>query len=257
MSKQLRKYSNSQIYHIILKGIDDENIFYDNIDRNVFLERIQLTKKLFEYEVYAYCLMSNHVHMVIKIKDEFLSKAMQNLIIRYVSYFNKKYNRKGPFVQSRFKSKNIEDSRYFIDVCRYIHRNPEKAKIENTAKYKWSSFHEYIGKEKIITKKFLMHYFNNDIEEFIKFTTKKETLYEAINLADFELNNKLSDEELIYIIEKKYNLNSIQEIIGYFKNKENQVKIKELKKIKGTNKNQLSRIIRINKRTLDKILNIE
>ncbi len=255
MSRQLRRFSKSNIYHIIIKGIDDSNIFYDDMDRNVFLEKIKLTQKNFNYRVYAYCLMNNHVHMVIGVKDEFLSKAIQSLTIRYVSYFNKKYDRKGPFVQNRFKSKNIENLKYFLDVCRYIHRNPEKAKIEKTNNYKWSSYKEYLGKEKIITKNLLMHYFNNDINAFIKYTLKEDTFIEIANLTDFELCTHITDDELANIILKKYKLNSINEIISYFK--ENKSIIKDLKNIKGTNQNQISRITRVDRRTIRKFWNTQ
>ena len=89
--------------------------------------------------------MDNHIHLVIRIEDEFLSKAMQSLSIRYSQYFNYKYERTGPFFQNRFKSKNVENLKYFLEVCRYIHRNPEKAKMSKTEDYDWSSYKEYIG----------------------------------------------------------------------------------------------------------------
>ena len=73
--------------------------------------------------------MDNHIHMVIRIEKEFLSKAMQTLMIRYVHYFNKKYKRTGTLLQNRFKSKNVENQRYFLEVCKYVHRNPENAGI--------------------------------------------------------------------------------------------------------------------------------
>ena len=151
MSKYLREFSNSKIYHIIIKGIDESTIFYDDEDRNVFLNKLRISKKKYKYKVLAYCLMSNHVHLVISIENENLSKGIQSLIIRYASYFNKKYDHKGPFVQNRFKSKNIENLDYFLKVCRYVHRNPEKAGIERLDKYKWSSYHEYIREEKIVS----------------------------------------------------------------------------------------------------------
>lgn len=252
MTKQIRTISKTNIYHIIIKGNNDEVIFYDDMDKNVFLERIKLTKEEFKYKVYAYCLMSNHVHLVIDVPEDKLSKSIQSLTIRYASYFNKKYDRKGPFVQNRFKSKNIENQRYFLEVCRYVHRNPEKAGIEKTSNYKWSSYKEYIGKEKIIEKKVLMYYLNNNIEDFIKYTNKVENIQEIMNYADFELNNKLKDEEVINIILKKLNFNTIEEVINFFKNKENRKKVEELKDIKGINKNQLSRIIRLDRKHISK-----
>lgn len=227
-------------------------IFYDDMDRNVFLERIKITKKEFNYKVYAYCLMSNHVHLVIEVPQEKFSKSIQSLTIRYASYFNKKYDRKGPFVQNRFKSKNIENQRYFLEVCRYVHRNPEKAGIEKTNNYKWSSYNEYISKERIIDKKVLMYYLNNSIENFIKYTNKVEDIQEIMNYADFELNNRLNDEELMEIILKRLNFNNIEEVINFFKNKENIKYIEKLKDIKGINKSQLSRIIRIDRKNISK-----
>ena len=252
MSKYLREFSNSKIYHIIIKGIDESTIFYDDEDRNVFLNKLKVTKKKFKYKILSYCLMNNHVHLVISIENENLSKGIQSLIIRYASYFNRKYDRKGPFVQNRFNSKKVESQRYFLEVCRYVHRNPEKAGIEKTDKYKWSSYHEYIGKEKIIDRRFLMHYLGNDINNFTEYTTKKESKQEVNKLAEFEMIRKLSDDIVIKIILEKFKFNSVDEIINYFKNEKNYEKIKVLKEIQGTNPTQIRRIIRVSRRLIEK-----
>ncbi|HCC04580.1 MAG TPA: hypothetical protein DEP51_07025 [Clostridiales bacterium] len=252
MSKYIREFSNSKIYHIIIKGIDESTIFYDDEDRNVFLNKLKVTKKKFKYKILAYCLMNNHVHLVISIENENLSKGIQSLIIRYASYFNRKYDRKGPFVQNRFNSKKVESQRYFLEVCRYVHRNPEKAGIEKTDKYKWSSYHEYIGKEKIIDRRFLMHYLGNDINNFTEYTTKKESKQEVNRLAEFEMIRKLSDDIVIKIILEKFKFNSVDEIINYFKNEKNYEKIKVLKEIQGTNPTQIRRIIRVSRRLIEK-----
>ena len=252
MSKYLREFSNSKIYHIIIKGIDESTIFYDDEDRNVFLNKLKVTKKKFKYKILAYCLMNNHVHLVISIENENLSKGIQSLIIRYASYFNRKYDRKGPFVQNRFNSKKVESQRYFLEVCRYVHRNPEKAGIEKTDKYKWSSYHEYIGKEKIIDRRFLMHYLGNEINNFTEYTTKKESKQEVNRLAEFEMIRKLSDDIVIKIILEKFKFNSVDEIINYFKNEKNYEKIKVLKEIQGTNPTQIRRIIRVSRRLIEK-----
>lgn len=253
MSRMPREYSVTDVYHIIIKGIDEQIIFYTNEDRKIFLEAILCSKKKFEYDIYAYCLMTNHVHLVIKSKSHNLSKAMQSLTIRYTYYFNKKYCRKGPLVLNRFKSKKVEDLKYFLAVCRYVHRNPEKAGIDKTNEYKWSSYQEYLGKEKIIVKKVLLYYLDNKIEEFIKFTNKVETIEEIQNKIDFEMEKFLSDEELIDIIKLKFNLTNIDQIIEFFKEIETQKeRVKELKNIAGTNRKQVSRIIRIEQRRIKK-----
>lgn len=255
MTTQLRTYSTSKTYHIIFKGIDNQNIFYEDQDREIFLKQLLITKKKFEYKVCAYCLMDNHVHLVIIIEDKFLSKAMQNLIIRYAHYFNKKYQRVGPFLQNRFKSKNIENQMYFIKACRYVHRNPKNAEICEVEDYKWSSYREYIGKEKIVDKKILLHYFNNQIEEFVEYT-QKDKLSDIEEFSEYEMIVKLTDNQLAEGIKKKFKIDSISDIPIFFKDKdEPEIKtyIEEIKKIKGTNKTQVARVIRIGRRMINRI----
>ena len=116
MTRKIREYSKTNIYHVIIKGIDSQDIFYDDRDKQVFLEKLIETKRNIDYKIYAYCLMSNHIHMVIEIEDEFLSKAIQSLNIRYNRYFNKKYMRSGTLFQDRFKSEPVETNEYLKTV---------------------------------------------------------------------------------------------------------------------------------------------
>lgn len=122
-------------------------------------------------------------------------------------------------MQNRFKSKNVEYVKYFIDVCRYVHRNPEKAGIALTQDYEWSSYKEYIGKEKIISKKALLSYLNNDIDEFVKDTLKINDVEDIKEYAEYEMIDKLVDEQLIQYIMKKFYIDSVSEIPNFFKNK--------------------------------------
>jgi len=256
VTKIRRTYSNSQIYHIIIKGIDNQNIFYDDQDRYVFLKKLLLTKQEYENKIYAYCLMDNHIHMVIRIQKQFLSKAMQSLMIRYVQYFNKKYERIGTLVQSRFKSKNIEDQRYFLEVCRYVHRNPENAGMTKTNEYKWSSYQEYLQKGKIVDKEILLHYFNNDINEFINYTEKKDNIENLSEIAEFEIIGRLKDEETLEIIMKIFNINDVSQVPTFFKSRskaELEEDILKIKRIKGTNKTQVARLIRVDRKTVKKV----
>ena len=257
MSRFPRKFANSQIYHIILKGIDGQDIFYDDQDKEIFLKQISITKQSFNYVVYSYCLMSNHIHLVIKCKDDLLSKSIQSLSIRYVYYFNKKYERTGSLFQGRFKSKVVENQEYFIEVCRYIHRNPEKAGIALTQSYKWSSYKEYIGNAHIINKKTLLHDFNNSINDFVYYTTKTTDDVDNIeDFAEYELINNLTDAQLASIIMKKFNISGISQIDSFFKNKPQHTLKKYIKiicTISGTNITQVSRVIRINRKLIEKL----
>ena len=254
MPRPLRIYSNSKVYHIILKGIDNQDIFYNDSDRIFFLKQLSITKKEFNYQMYAYCLMDNHIHMVIKVEDEFLSKAMQSLAVRYAHYFNRKYDRVGPFFQERFKSKRIEDQRYFLEVCRYIHRNPENAGIAKTEEYKWSSYKEYLGKENLIDKNVLLHYYNNNINEFKNHTLVRSS-YDICKVAEYEIIEKLTDEQLINIIAGKFDINE-EEVTTFFKDRKKEEiieYIKEIKEIEGTNVTQVARVIRVGRSRIDKM----
>ena len=260
MARKLRIYSNSKIYHIIFKGIDNQDIFYDDQDRRVFLKLIAKTKMQFAYKVSAYCLMDNHVHMIIKIEKEFLSKAMQCLMARYVHYFNKKYKRIGTLVQGRFKSKSVENQKYFLDVCRYVHRNPENAGIEKTENYEWSSYKEYLGKAYIVDKKLLLNYLENDINVFVNYTAKKNEYEKIEEFAEYEMVEKLKDSEVINFIIEIFKINDMSEISNFFKKRsdeELEEDVRKIKRIKGTNKTQVARITRISRWRMEKLWNKE
>ena len=255
MPRHFRTYSISKTYHIIFRGINKQNIFYDEQDRKVFLKKLIYIKKEFNFQIFAYCLMINHVHLVIKVEDKFLSRGMKSLLIRYSCYFNKKYDRIGTFVQDRFKSKNIENQQYFLDVCRYVHRNPENAQVCKTEDYEWSSYKEYIGESKIIDKEELMKYFNNDIKEFVKFNTSSN-LHDIDKLSDYELYGKLKDEQALEVIMKKFNLKDVVLTIKFFQSKNNiELKkcINQIKSIEGITFTQISRILHMDRGRIKKM----
>ena len=244
MPRKRREFSLTGVYHVIFRGNGKSDIFYDDEDRFVFLDRVKDTMKKYNYEIYSYCLMSNHVHLVIRVKDEILSKSIQNLEVRYSVYFNKKYNRVGHLFQNRFFSQKVDNLNYFLTLCKYVHRNHEKAGIEDTGKYRWSSFKEYLNKETIINKKILLHYYNDDINELKNYTLTNNDLEDIYNYSEYELISKLSDGELSEIISKKFELKNASDISELSKDSRDKI-IKDLKEIKGTGITQISRVTRI------------
>ena len=147
--------------------------------------------------------MDNHVHLIIYDKDAKISKIMQSIEIRYVSYFNLKYDRVGHLFQDRFHSKRIGDREYLKLACRYIHQNPAKAGISKTEKYKWSSYKEYIKTPEIINNKLLLLVFSKDEnvakQEFIRFhnvNANEDKKTEITNILEYELNVKFTDDEI-------------------------------------------------------------
>lgn len=148
MSRYARRKSKSGIYHIMLRGINRQDIFEDDEDRQRLLETIKHYKTVSDYEIYGYCLMSNHVHLLLAEKEEPLSLAIKRISSSYVYWYNWKYGRCGHLFQDRFKSEIVEDEGYLLTVLRYIHQNPVKAGlVKDVKEFAWSSHHEYLGEK--------------------------------------------------------------------------------------------------------------
>ena len=120
MARKPRKKSESQIYHIILRGNNRQDIFYNDTDRLFMLSRIEKYSEQTNIEIYAYCLMDNHIHLLVGKANPNLSKFVQKLATSYAMYFNRKYDRCGHLFQGRFKSEPVETDEYFQTVFRYI-----------------------------------------------------------------------------------------------------------------------------------------
>ena len=127
MPRCARQKSSLGIYHIMIRGINKVDIFNDDMDRKVFMKYLLDFKKKYEIRILAYCLMSNHVHILIKDEHDLMSKAMQSISVKYSQYFNKRYERCGHLFQNRYKSEIVESLNYLVNVIDYIHLNPKKA----------------------------------------------------------------------------------------------------------------------------------
>lgn len=133
-------------YHIIQRGNERKNIFYSDHDKLRFLETLVKTKEKYNFLIYCYCLMDNHVHLLINDNGNDISTVMKSINVSYVSYFNRVYRRFGHLFQDRFRSELVTEDPYLLEVSRYIHNNPVKAKIiEKPEDYQWSSYNVYAG----------------------------------------------------------------------------------------------------------------
>ena len=209
MPRTARKKSKSGIYHIIMRGINRQTIFEDEEDCAQFLEALARYKEKSDYQVYAYCLMGNHVHLLIKIGIEPLEQIMRRLCGSYVYWYNNKYQRVGNLFQDRFKSEPVEDDQYFQIVQRYIHQNPVKAGlVKRVEEYKWSSFHEYINQASLVNVNFLLEMMSEDKEKatlkFIEYINDKSE-QECLDI-DEQAKQRIRDEEARVIIKKICNL---------------------------------------------------
>ena len=141
MPRTARKQSESGIFHVMLRGIDRQVIFQDDEDCEKYLQCLSDCQKVSGFILYAYCLMGNHVHLLLQEGPEPLSQIFKRLGVRYVYWYNWKYKRTGHLFQDRFKSEPIEDDTYFLAVLRYIYQNPIKAGLcKKPEEYPWSSY---------------------------------------------------------------------------------------------------------------------
>lgn len=149
MPRQARVRTDNRLYHVMLRGINRQQMFLGPEDCAMFLEVLQECKALSGFSLYAYCLMGNHVHLLIRAEDEDISKAMKRIGIRFVQRFNRKYGRTGHLFQDRYKSQTVNDDGYFLNLIRYIHQNPVKAGLTAlAADYPYSSYSAYSEQSK-------------------------------------------------------------------------------------------------------------
>ncbi len=138
------------IYHIINRGVEQRVVFKEPADYEHFEELLCFYAKSYNITIHNYCLMSNHYHLLIEIKEENLSKFMRQLNMNYAIYFNKKYKRVGHLWQGRFKSWHVTDEAYFYTLMRYIEQNPLKANVvKNLEAYPYSSYHYFLNDKEI------------------------------------------------------------------------------------------------------------
>ena len=137
------------IYHIINRGVDKRIVFVENEDYEKFMELIEIMLEKFTIKLHAYCLMTNHYHLLLETIHENISEAIQYLNGTYSMYFNKKYKRTGHFWQGRYLSYYLYDDAHAWIVAKYIEQNPIKAKMVGEIEtYPYQSFFQWKNRGK-------------------------------------------------------------------------------------------------------------
>ncbi len=151
MARARRYKREDGVYHVIVRSISEIQVFKNNRDKEMYLAQMKHYKEIYDFKVYAYCIMSNHAHFIIDSNGADISKIMHGLNLKYAMTYNKIYKRHGHLFQDRFKSKIIENNNYLITLSAYIHNNPLQIRggyKECPEKYKYSSLKVYLGIEK-------------------------------------------------------------------------------------------------------------
>lgn len=182
----------------MLRGINKQVIFEDEEDNFKFLETLKKYKAISGYKIFAYCLMSNHVHLLLKVEKEDIDLIIKRIASSYVYWYNLKYKRNGHLFQDRFKSEPVENDSYFLTVVRYIHQNPLKAGVcKSIDGYNFSSYNEYVKKADLVDTDFCLGII--DKEQFVDFNNEYS---EDVCLEIEKDNFRLTDDEAREIIFK-------------------------------------------------------
>lgn len=148
MTRPYRLQGEHCLYHIMSRGDDRKKIYIKSSDYGKFMDYVVKAKERYQFYLYAYCLMSNHFHLLLETRLANISKIMHFIKGSYTTYYNIRHRRYGHLFQGRFKSIIIDKDSYFLELSRYIHLNPVRAGIvKDPLKYVWSSYRGYMGKK--------------------------------------------------------------------------------------------------------------
>jgi REP element-mobilizing transposase RayT len=169
MPRCARVKSFDSMYHIMVRSISDTLLFKCSADKDMYLRLIKKYKGIFLFNVYAFCIMDTHAHIIIDCNGADISKIMHGINQCYAQYFNYKYHRHGHLFQDRFKSKIVYDDRNALTLSAYIHTNPDDIKgySDKWEKYRYSSMGIILGLWKddfnIVDRSFILDYFGKDV----------------------------------------------------------------------------------------------
>ncbi len=258
MSRLSRKPSSTGIHHVMMRGINHQEIFHDEEDYFQFINTLAKMQVRYDdegnpcgtnYSLYAYCLMSNHVHLLIREHEDYLGMAIKRISSSYVFYFNRKYSRDGHLFKERFRSEPVNDMAYFTVLLRYIHQNPVKAGLTSDVNaYVYSSWGEYTGQVDpafcVCNTTSILHRMPfHELEAFIQ-----EPLPDDVACLDNELEKpklRLSDDQVWQHIAELASVNTAAGFQQIEKNQQREI-LSELKR-RGASVRQLERLTGISR----------
>lgn len=217
MSRTKRRQSTTGFYHVFIRGINKEKIFNQVREKIYFKRIIKENLEKSEVEIHAYCIMSNHAHLIIKSSEkENLSYFMSKVLAKYAEYYNYKHNRNGHVFQNRFGSECIESEKYYWNCIKYIHLNPVKAlMVPNVLDYKFSSIGEYRrDKSGLLHKNAIQNYksrFTN-WNEYLEYHYVPNEIIFLGTKEEIEIQRKEQILNYLWLIQKQEELENVVEI---------------------------------------------
>lgn len=246
MPRAPRTKSKTGVYHAMIRGINRQHIFQGKEDKVLFLDRLGKIKEHCLFTIYGYCLMTNHVHLLIHENTETISQIMRRLGSSYVYCYNKKHGRVGHLFQGRFRSEPVDMDTYLLTALRYIHQNPVKAGItKNCAGYRWSSYRDYIrpGRTgRCLTDTALCLEIAGGPQQFIEFHQQPS----GPVLLDIDDVTRATDEQAKQLIQKALAGKTKADLVKMHHHERNKY-LRKLQALPGVSLRQIERITGINR----------
>ena len=227
MPRQIRNLGSTGWEHIILRGINRENLFYDKEDFERFLTTVSRYQREYPFEIAASCLMSNHVHLLMHAENGAHSQIIKRITVSYASYYNRKSDRSEP----------VNDEHYLLTVARYIYMNPQKAGICAAAEYPYSNVH---------ADGILAGYFSTP-EELAGFLNTEN----GDRCLEYDSNSGYSDAEALELLVSITGSTNPQNLQGYDKVTRDAILLQL--KTAGLTVRQISRLTGINRNTIQRV----
>lgn len=196
MARKPRVHYPGALYHVMVRGNNGEDIFKEEGHKRKYLDTLASYKDKMGFIIYAYCIMDNHAHMLIEVTDIPLSKSMQGIQQVYTGWYNRKYERTGHVFQQRYKALLCDKENYLLQVLKYIHNNPVKAKLKEGIDYKWSSHKCYMWRQNnsIVDWSYALSMFSEDINKaknlYLNFMDQEEKEISYMDINGSKSTNK-------------------------------------------------------------------
>ncbi|TWI59885.1 REP element-mobilizing transposase RayT [Halalkalibacter nanhaiisediminis] len=177
LARKPRVWFPGASFHITSRGNRRASIFYDQDDRLMYLSLLEETRLQYPFHLHAYCLMTNHIHLLLETIDTPTKDIIKKLHSLYAIYFNRRHRISGHLFQGRYHAELIDNNPYFLEVSKYIHLNPVEARmVARPGSYRWSSYNAYIlqnNNPHVVTERILAYFPSPQKHHYQKYVEQK------------------------------------------------------------------------------------
>ena len=211
MPASARKPSPSDFYHVVIRGVAQQIIFEDDRDRMAMYDAMHRILGEENVVLFAWCMMSNHVHLLVRASLADMAQFMKRVELSYVAHFNARHGRTGHLFQGRYHSEPIMSDEQLLATVRYIHQNPWKAGIARSCDFAWSSYREYVGVPRLVEVEFVKEMLDgmDGLEEFHSYADFDAKVFDVD-----ELSTPMTDEDAREIAAAVIGETALREILS-------------------------------------------